>query len=85
MYFILNKTESDSFQEFHVYVCGALLKKYSTELQGMDFGEILMFLQNLQSQDWNERDVELLLSEAFMLKSLFHGSKAHLKQHQNSE
>jgi hypothetical protein len=30
----------------------------------MDFQEIMMFLQALPTRDWDEKDIELLLSEA---------------------
>jgi len=46
----------------------------------MDFQEIMMFLQSLPTRDWTEKDVELLLSEAFIWQSLFKGSQAHVKQ-----
>jgi hypothetical protein len=45
----------------------------------MDFQEIMMFLQALPTRNWTEKDIELLLSEAFMWHSLFRGSSAHLK------
>lgn len=38
-----------------------------------------MFLQSLPTKDWTEKDIELLLSEAFIWQSLFGGSSAHLK------
>jgi hypothetical protein len=44
----------------------------------MDFQDIMMFLQALPTKDWGEKDVELLLSEAFIWKSLFEGSRAHV-------
>lgn len=37
-----------------------------------------MFLQSLPTKDWGEKDVELLLSEAFIWKSLFEGASAHV-------
>lgn len=39
-----------------------------------------MFLQSLPTKDWTEKDIELLLSEAFIWQSLFKGSKAHVRQ-----
>jgi hypothetical protein len=45
----------------------------------MDFQEIMMFLQSLPTRQWTEKDIELLLSEAFIWQSLFRGSSAHLK------
>lgn len=44
----------------------------------MDFQEIMMFLQSLPTRNWTEKDVELLLSEAFIWQSLFKGSQAHV-------
>ncbi|KAF9406491.1 GTPase-activating protein [Podila epigama] len=66
------------FSEFHLYVCAAFLTKWSTELQRMEFQEIMLFLQDVPTDDWQEKDIELLLSEAFMWKSLFHSAPMHL-------
>lgn len=41
--------------------------------------EIMMFLQALPTKSWTEKDIELLLSEAFIWQSLFRGSSAHLR------
>jgi len=45
----------------------------------MNFQEILMFLQALPTKEWTEKDMELLLSEAYIWQSLFRGSRAHLR------
>lgn len=45
----------------------------------MDFQEVMMFLQSLPTKAWAEKDIELLLSEAFIWQSLYKGSAAHLK------
>ena len=37
-----------------------------------------MFLQSLPTQGWGDKEVEMLLSEAYMWKTLFHDSQAHL-------
>jgi len=68
------------FSEFHLYVCAAFLVKWSDQLQKMDFQEIMMFLQALPTRNWGEKEMEILLSEAFLWKSLFHNSGAHLRQ-----
>ncbi|KAI9279371.1 rab-GTPase-TBC domain-containing protein [Sporodiniella umbellata] len=70
---------SIGFSEFHVYVCAAFLVKWSKQLQKLDFQGILVFLQQLPTQGWQEKDVEILLSEAYMWKSLFHNAPNHLK------
>ncbi|KAI9900196.1 hypothetical protein N3K66_004458 [Trichothecium roseum] len=71
--------EEQGFSEFHLYVCAAFLVKWSSKLVNMDFQEIMMFLQSLPTKEWTEKDIELLLSEAFIWQSLFKGSAAHLK------
>ncbi|GAB1315070.1 GTPase-activating protein [Madurella fahalii] len=71
--------EEQGFSEFHLYVCAAFLVKWSDKLLKMDFQEIMMFLQSLPTRDWTEKDIELLLSEAYIWQSLFKGSSAHLR------
>ncbi|KAM0333262.1 hypothetical protein ACHAQA_001923 [Verticillium albo-atrum] len=71
--------EEQGFSEFHLYVCAAFLVKWSDKLVKMDFQEIMMFLQSLPTKSWTEKDIELLLSEAFIWQSLFKGSSAHLR------
>ncbi|KAH0538113.1 hypothetical protein FGG08_005275 [Glutinoglossum americanum] len=71
--------EEQGFSDFHLYVCAAFLVKWSDQLVKMDFQEVMMFLQALPTRDWTEKDIELLLSEAFIWQSLFRGSSAHLR------
>ncbi|KAK0660252.1 GTPase-activating protein gyp1 [Lasiodiplodia hormozganensis] len=71
--------EERGFSDFHLYVCAAFLVKWTDQLVKMDFQEIMMFLQSLPTRSWTEKDIELLLSEAFIWQSLFRGSSAHLK------
>lgn len=73
------QAEENGFSQFHLYVCAAFLVKWSEQLLTMNFQEILMFLQALPTKEWTNKDVELLLSEAFIWQSLFHKSKAHLR------
>ena len=72
------QAEDQGFSSFHLYVCAAFLVKWSPQLLKMDFQAIMMFLQALPTKEWTEKDVELLLSEAFIWKSLFEGSRAHV-------
>ncbi|KAE8350265.1 RabGAP/TBC [Aspergillus coremiiformis] len=71
--------EEQGFSRFHLYVCAAFLVKWSEQLVKMDFQEVMMFLQALPTKDWTEKDIELLLSEAFIWQSLFQDSRAHLR------
>lgn len=67
------------FNNFHIYVCAAFLIKFSNELKEKDFQEILLFLQNPPTSHWKEKDVELMLSEAFIWQSLYKNASAHLR------
>ncbi|KAJ5823099.1 hypothetical protein N7447_005439 [Penicillium robsamsonii] len=71
--------EEQGFSRFHLYVCAAFLVKWTDQLVKMDFQEIMMFLQALPTKGWTEKDIELLLSEAFIWQSLFQDSRAHLR------
>jgi TBC1 domain family member 2 len=62
---------ADGFKTFHPYVCAAFLLKWRKELQNLDFQDMVVFLQNPPTESWNDRDVEMLVAEAFVLKSLF--------------
>lgn len=70
---------SSGFSEFHIYVCAAFLVKWSDRLKDMDFQEIMIFLQSLPTKHWGDKDIELLLSEAYMWQTLYKNASAHLK------
>ena len=38
---------------------------------------IIMFLQSLPTQDWGDHEIEMLLSEAFVLNSIWHNAQSH--------
>ena len=38
---------------------------------------MIMFLQRLPTHSWTDHDVELLLSEAFVLKTVWQGAENH--------
>jgi hypothetical protein len=67
------RLRSKASQSSTLYVCVAFLVKWSDKLLKMDFQEVMMFLQALPTRDWTEKDIELLLSEAFIWQSLFKG------------
>ena len=71
-------SEERGFEEFHVYVCASFLVHFSAELQQMGFDELFQFMQNMPTDDWGDRECEILLSSAFVLSTLFKGSEAHL-------
>ncbi|KNZ80878.1 GTPase-activating protein gyp1 [Termitomyces sp. J132] len=67
----------DAFSQFHLYVCSAFLVKWSEKLRQMDFQGIIMFLQSLPTQDWGDHEIEMLLSEAFVLNSIWQNAQSH--------
>jgi hypothetical protein len=76
--------EKNGFEDFHVYVCAAYLCQFSSQLQGLMFDDLFRFFQNVQTNDWGDQQVEMLLSQAFVLSTLFGGSDAHLTAGNNS-
>jgi len=69
----------DGFHTFHVYVCAALLLRFAPALRALPtFGDILPFLQKLPTAGWRNHDVEELIAQAFVHKSLFEASPSHL-------
>jgi len=52
------------FENFHVYVCAAFLCRFSAEIQTMEFDELFGFMQNIPTDDWGDKEIEVLLSQA---------------------
>jgi TBC1 domain family member 2 len=71
--------EPHGFDEFHVYVCAALLVWYSNELQEMEFQDMVMFLQNLPTHDWTSQEINVILSQAYMWLTIFGAAPSHLQ------
>ena len=71
-------SEEKSFEDFHVYVCAAFLCQYSAQLRTMSFEDLFEFFQNVPTNDWTDTEIEVLLSQAYVLSTLFGDSEAHL-------
>lgn len=71
--------ETDGFAVFHVYVCAALLVSFSEELLEMDFQDLVMFLQNLPTASWSCREIDIILSQAYMWRTIFGAAPSHLQ------
>merc|ERR1711904_129887 len=69
---------SEGFRTFHVYVCAVFLIYWSPQLKQMDFQQLMLFMQKLPTGKWRTQEIETLLAEAYVLKSLFHSSPSHL-------
>ncbi|XP_065066670.1 TBC1 domain family member 22B-like isoform X2 [Rhopilema esculentum] len=72
--------EPDGFAIFHLYVCAALLTRFSKEISHMfDFQTIMRFLQDLPTRSWTEEDIAVIVAEAYRLKFVFGDAPKHLK------
>lgn len=74
----ISEDSGNGFEDFHVYVCAAFLSQFSSQLQDMGFDELFLFFQEVPTDDWGEKEIEMLLSHAYVLSTLFGGSDAHL-------
>ncbi len=70
--------EVGGFENFHVYVCAVIVKTFRDKLVNMKFQDMIMFLQDLPTSDWSDADVEPVLSQAYILSTLFDNAPSHL-------
>jgi hypothetical protein len=49
----------------------------------MSFDDLFGFMQDIQTSEWGDTEIEMLLSQAFVLSTLFGGSDAHLTNNNN--
>lgn len=73
-----NGSETPFSASFHLFVCAAFLKSWSKDLlREQDFQGIMLLLQNLPTYHWSDREIVLMLADAYHLKEIF--SPSHLK------
>lgn len=70
--------EVDGFSVFLVYVCAALLVRFRGELLDRDFQGMVMFLQALPTGEWDGRDLDMLLGQAYMWHTIFGASPGRI-------
>jgi len=63
------------FQVHHVTISPVL--HYTTLTRAFSTQGIIMFLQSLPTQDWTDHEIEMLLSQAFVLNSIWHNAQSH--------
>ncbi|XP_071509573.1 TBC1 domain family member 22B-like [Diadema antillarum] len=74
-------SEPEGFAVFHLYVCAALLVMFAGKImRERDFQGTMLFLQNLPTNNWGNKDISLLVAEAFKLKYMFADAPRHLNQ-----
>jgi len=66
------------FSTFHVYVCAAFLHKFSPYFLQKDYEYIVKTLQNPPTENFTEKDMEEILSQAWLWYTLYHNAQAHL-------
>jgi len=74
----LAEENGSGFKIFHVYICAAFLMRWEKELKTMEFQDLVMFLQSLPTKDWQEKEIETLLSQAYVYQTYFQESPNHL-------
>jgi len=71
-------SEENGFEIFHVYLCAAFLFKFSDQLQKLPFQDLVLYLQDLPTRGWTaDDDIEPLLSQAHILRSLYSDTPNH--------
>jgi len=82
-YFVLRLFDSyfsfsslkEALDNFHVYVCVVLVKKFSKELLNGNFEFIVELLQYLLTyNNWSMREMDLLLAEAYQWYEIYRNS-----------
>ena len=63
------------FESFHIFVCAAIIVQDSEKLKSMSLEDIFQYIQSMNY----DGDVDVLLSQAYVLSTLFDGNEAHLE------
>ena len=50
---------------------------WSAQLKQLEFQDLIMFLQKPPTSAWGEKDIELVLSRAYMWRASFKGAASH--------
>eukprot|EP00835_Amoeboradix_gromovi_P000299 NODE_10_length_47437_cov_0.363429.p17 type:complete len:218 gc:universal NODE_10_length_47437_cov_0.363429:21535-20882(-) len=75
----LSEGAKDAFSNFHLYVCASFLQRFKEKILKNDFVGIMTILQNPDTKTWTSRDIESMLSQAFVWSSQF-ATSGHLHQ-----
>jgi len=70
-------SDEQGFSVLHLYVCASILLKWSIKLQKMNLDNIMLFLQDLPTKQWSEQDLDVIIAEAYVFKSLYEDSTGH--------
>lgn len=53
------------------------MRSWGEQLKRLEFQELIMFLQRPPTNGWGEKDIELVLSRAYMWRASFKGAASH--------
>jgi hypothetical protein len=53
---------------FTLYLLVAIMVKFSNQLQKLNFDDIMRFMQKPPTREWNEKDLETIISEAYVYR-----------------
>jgi len=67
--------EGERFEDFLVYACASFLIVWRKELEPMDFQEMIMFLQKPPTGEWQEAQLEMVLTQAFIFRDHYAEAK----------
>lgn len=70
-------SDEKGFSVLHLYVCASILLKWSIKIQKMNLDNIMLFLQDLPTKQWSEQDLDVIIAEAYVFKSLYEDSTGH--------
>lgn len=70
-------SDDEGFTNLHCYISVVLLTKWSPKLKKMQFHEIMLFLQNIPTKEWSEADINMVIAEAYVYKSMFEFDTTH--------
>jgi len=65
---------NDGFSVFHIYVCGSFLVHWSKKIRELEMPEIMLFLQHLPTKNWCVSDLEEIIAQAYVDRSLYENS-----------
>jgi hypothetical protein len=71
--------EGPRMKELLIYVCAAFLLSWRSQLQGLEFQDIMLFIQKVPTKEWEDNDIEVILSQAYMWRASFGEAQSHLQ------
>lgn len=72
--------EGGDLVKLHVYVCAALLIRWSPQLTAeKDFSKVMTFLQSPPTNLFKDRDMDEIISKAYLMQELYSNAGGHLR------